>query len=358
MKEIPNMDELLNSFVDGELPARQQTEVQRLVDHDKKIAQRLQQLQKCKMLLSSLPVTEAPPQILENVKASLPRKPLLDESAPRRTERAGTRHLLGRKVFAAAAMLGLVGILTAVVYTIVAPETVTQGLRFGRTVERRELPTAVDVVKPAPAIVAAPFSGRLELRTSYLPAVVAFINRAIEDNVPSDEWIASDQSNVKEPPRQRRVFFGTQRCWALICSSESFNLLLAELGIIWDKLDSAALFVDTEVFGEQVVVDAVTAEQISGIVNQDDSKRRMEVAKDFAVLNNMAEHLPGREILTAIDDTTVGLITPPKPVLTWNQKTVKKSPASPATLGSDQNPPLAGKENKNIHLTITVVGGD
>jgi len=54
----------------------------------------------------------------------------------------------------------------------------------------------------------------------------------------------------------------------------------------------------------------------------------------------------------------VGLITPPKPVLTWNQKTVKKSPASPATLGSDKNPPLAGKENKNIHLTITVVGGD
>ncbi len=324
MKEIPNMDELLNSFIDGELLARQQTEVQRLVDHDEKIAQRLQQLQKCKMLLSSLPVTEAPPQILENVKASLARKPQLDEQSSAFAERAGTRHLLGRKLFAAAAMLGLVGILTAVVYTIVAPETVTQG------------PVAV---------VAAPFSGRLELRTSYLPAVVAFINRAIEDNVPSDEWIASDQSNVKEPPRQRRVLFGTQRCWALICSSESFNLLLAELGNIWDKLDSAHFFVDTQVFGEQVVVDAVTVEQISGIVNQDDSKRRIEVAKDFAVLNNMAENLPGREILTAIDDTTVGLITPPKPVLTWNQKTAKKSPART-------------KENKNIHLTITVVGGD
>ena len=311
MKEISNMDELLNSFIDGELPARQQTEVQRLVDHDEKIAQRLQQLQKCKMLLSSLPVTEAPPQILENVKASLARKPLLDESALRRTERAGTRHLLGRKLFAAAAMLGLVGILTAVVYTIVAPETVTQG------------PVAV---------VAAPFSGRLELKTNDLPAVVGVINRAIEENIPSDEWIASGQSNVREPH-------------ALICSSESFNLLLAELGNIWDKLDSATLFVDTEVFGQRVVVDAVTAEQIAGIVNQDDSKRRIEVAKDFAVLNNIAEHLPGREILTAIDDTTVGLITPPKPVLTWNQKTVKKSPART-------------EKNKNIHLTITVVGGD
>lgn len=326
MKEIPNMDELLNSFIDGELPARQQTEVQRLVNHDEKIARRLQQLQKCKMLLSSLPVTEAPPQILENVKASLARKLLLVEQPLAFDERAGTRHLLGRKVFAAAAMLGLVGILTAVVYTIVAPETVTQR---PVAVERREPAPTVDVVKPGPTIVAAPFSGRLELRTSYLPAVVAFINRAIEDNIPSDEWIASDQSNVKEPH-------------ALICSRKSFNLLLAELGNIWNKLDSATLLVDTEVFGERVVVDAVTTQQIAGIVNQDDSKRRVEVAKDFAVLNNMAELLPGTRVLTAIDDTTVGLITPPKPVLTWKEK---KSPART-------------KENKNIHLTITVVGGD
>jgi len=329
MKEIPNMDELLNSFIDGELPARQHTEVQRLIDHDEKITHRLQQLQKCKMLLSSLSVAEAPPQILENVKSSLARKPQLVEQPLVFDERTGTRHLLGRKLIAAAAMLGLVGILTAVVYTIVAPETVTQR---PVAVERREPPSTVDVVKPRPTIVAAPFSGRLELRTSYLPAVVAFINRAIEDNIPSDEWIASDQSNVKEPH-------------ALICSSESFNLLLAELGNIWDKLDSAALLVDTDVFGEQVVVDAVTAEQISGIVNQDDSKRRLEVAKNFAVLNNMAERLPGREILTAVDDTTVVLITPPKPVLTSNQKTVKKSPTRT-------------EENKNIHLTITVLGGN
>jgi hypothetical protein len=213
-------------------------------------------------------------------------------------------------------MLGLVGILTAVVYTIVAPETVTQG------------PVAV---------VAAPFSGRLELRTSYLPAVVAFINRAIEDNVPS----ATKHRGQRTEDRGQK----TDSDFRLICSRESFNLLLAELGNIWDKLDSATLFVDTQVFGQRVVVEAVTAEQISGIVNQDDSKRRIEVAKDFAVLNNMAENLPGREILTAIDDTTVGLITPPKPVLTWNQKTAKKSPART-------------KENKNIHLTITVVGGD
>jgi len=330
MKEIPNMDELLNSFIDGELPARQHTEVQRLVAHDEKISRRLQQLQRCKMLLSFLPVAEAPPKTLENVKASLARKTtLLDEQLSNFAEQAGARHLLGRRVLAAAAMLGLVAILTAVVYTIVAPEAVTQRpVAF----ERREQPPKVDVVKPGPTMVVVPFSGRLELRTSYLPAVVAFINRAIEDNIPSDEWIASDQSNVKEPH-------------ALVCSRESFNLLLAELGNIWNKLDSATLFVDTEVFGEQIIVDAVTTRQIAGIVNQNDSQRRVELAKDFAVLNNIAEHLPGREILTAIDDTTVGLITPPKPVLTSNQKTIKKSTTRT-------------EANKNVHLTIMVTGSN
>ena len=160
MKEIPNIDELLNSFIDGELPARQQTEVQRLIAHDEKVAQRLRQLEKCKMLLNSLPVAEAPPQILENVKASLAGRTLLGEHPSAFDEHLGARHLLGRKLFAAAAMLGLVGILTAVVYTIVAP-TVPQG---PVAVEPREQLPIVEVVEPSPTIVAsAPFSGRFEL---------------------------------------------------------------------------------------------------------------------------------------------------------------------------------------------------
>ena len=122
---------------------------------------------------------------------------------------------------------------------------------------------------------------------------------------------------------------------------ESFNLLLARLDDIWNKLDSATLFVDTEVFGRRVVVEAVTTEQITDIVNLDDSKRRIEVARDFAVLNNIAEHLPGREILAAIDNTTMDLITPPKPVITSNNKTTPKVASRPGAV-------------KNIHLTITV----
>ncbi len=324
MKEIPNLDELLNSFIDGELAPRQHTEVQRLLAHDENIAQRLDELQQCKTLLSSLPVVEAPLQILENVKASLARRTLLGEEPSAFDEQIGARHLLGRKLFAAAAMLGLVGILAAVVYSIVAP-TFPQG---PIAAERRNMPPTIDLTEPAPVtVVAAPFSGRLELQTNILPAVVGIINRAIEETIPSDEWIASDQSKSREPH-------------ALICSSESFNLLLARLDDIWGKLGSATLIVDTEVLDRKVVVEAVTAEQIAGIVNQDDSTRRIEVARDFAVLNNISEYLPGREILTAID-TSLDLMTPPMPVLTWNHKTTTKVASKAGT-------------DKNIHLTITV----
>ncbi|MHC4537341.1 MAG: hypothetical protein ACYS6K_25665 [Planctomycetota bacterium] len=310
MKEIPNLDELLNSFIDGELAPRQHT---------------LDELQQCKMFLSSLPVVDAPPQILENVKASLARRTLLGEEPSAFDEQIGARHLLGRKLFAAAAMLGLVGILAAVVYSIVAP-TVPQG---PIATERRNIPSTIDLAEPTPVrVVAAPFSGRLELHTNTLPAVVGFINRAIEENIPSDEWIASGQNGIREP-------------YAIICSSESFNLLLARLDDIWGKLDSATMFVDTEVFGREVIVEEVTTEQIAGIVNQDDPKRRIEVARDFAVLNNISENLPGREILAAIDNTKAGLIIPPKPVLTWNHKTTTKVASKTGAI-------------KNIHLTITV----
>ncbi|MBA7618014.1 hypothetical protein ES703_25333 [subsurface metagenome] len=322
MKENPEIDELLNSFIDGELTARQQTEVQRLMAHDAKIAQRLRQLQKCKMLISSLPVAEAPDEILEDVKASLEKRTLLGEQGSDFDERAGARHLLVRKVMAAAAMIGLVAVLATVVYTIIAPEPVPEGP------EKFEISNLKSkITTPGPSMVAVEFNGRLELKTSALVAVDAFINRAIEDN---------GLSVSISPARQQ-----DKSVYSLRCSQDGLNLLLADLGGIWEKFDSATLSVETEVFGRQVVVNVVTAEQIAEIVNQDSLQRRTEVARDFALLNDTAERLPGREILAAIDDGSRHLITIPKPGLTWRQKTTKK----PAGRAEDE---------QKVHLVIVV----
>ena len=53
MKGNRETDELLCSFIDGELPLRQQTEVQRLAARDPEVAHRLRQLQNCKNLVGA-----------------------------------------------------------------------------------------------------------------------------------------------------------------------------------------------------------------------------------------------------------------------------------------------------------------
>ncbi len=235
------IEELLNSFVDGELTQREATEVERLIADDARIAQRLRELQKSKMLVGSLPRSEAPAEMADEIKASLERRTLLVQSQGGRPsaqaerfdeprpfegldERTGARHLLVRKVLAAAAMVGLVAILAAVVYTIVAPESVP--------------PTAG-------------FRGRLELKTSNVIAVNSFIKKAIEDN----------GLKYSSPGSQ-----GDKSIYALSCSREDLSSLLADLDNIWERFNSTTLFVETKTPGKEVVVDGVSAEQIADLI--------------------------------------------------------------------------------------------
>ncbi len=303
MKENPDMDtnayneridELLNSYIDDELTAERQAEVERLIDQDAKIAQRLQQLKKCQILVGSMPYAEAPASVLEGVKASLAGRSLPGEEQPAYKEQAGKKYLLLRKVLAAAAMITLAAVLSVVIHRFVAPKTAPE--------------------KPAARIVAASgFSGRLELKTSALNAVDAFIKSAIDDNGLS--------ASVNPERRQSR------RIYSLDCTREGLHSLLDDLDNIWTELDSATLFVNTESFGTQAVVDAVTTKQIAEIAGQESSERRIELARDFAVLNNIAENLPDKEIRVAIEAGDSSLTQQWrmfKPVLTSNQKTVKK----------------------------------
>lgn len=334
MRENPNIDELLNGFIDGELTARQHTEVQRLIAHDAQIAGRLRELEKCKMLVGSLPYAEAPAETAEMIKASLERRILFGQQPEPFGEREGARHLLVRNVLAAAAMIGLVAVLAAVVYTIVAPESATD--RPIAVEDWRQPRREVEVGKAVPSLTATAeklvaFNGRLELKTGDLVAVDAFINRAIEDN---------DLLEKVSPKAE-----GGSSVYTLSCSQGALSLLLADLESVWDRFDSAALFVETDQLGGQVVVDAITAEQIVEIVNQGTLEKRVEMAKDFSVLNKMTELLPGKEILAAIDDSGPDLITIPKPVLTSREETIRK-PASQT------------EDDQNVNLTIVVVGSE
>lgn len=310
MKENPDnninddnerIDELLNSYIDNELSSEQQAEVERLINQDTKIAQRLQQLRKCQILIRSMPYAEAPASILEGVKATLAGISLHGNEHTTYEEQAGKKYLLVRKVLAAAAMIALAAILSAVIEKNLPPRNTN------------ETHVAVETSKPVNRMAAASaFSGRLELNTGSFAAVDAFIKSAIDDNGLS--------ASISPERRQSR------RVYRVNCTKEGLNSLLTDLDDIWSEINSATLFVNTENFGTQAVVEAVTAKQISEIAGQDNPEKRIELAKDFAVVNSINENLPDKEIRVAIESGNSTLTKDwrmTKPVLT-SEKPITK----------------------------------
>jgi hypothetical protein len=315
------IDELLNSLIDGELTPGQQTEVESLIADDVRIARRLRQLQQCKTLLGSLPRSEAPPSVLEGVKASLAQATLhtspsiSDVGSPKSYPRV-------RRVLAAAAMIGLVVVLTTVMRPLVTSQTPP------------EQPVASDTTEGTTSgihtVILREFSGRLALKTSDLVAVSASINKAIE---------GIDLSEAISPSRRQE-----RRIYTLSCSKEDLKLLLSELESVWPALDSATLAVNTEVFGEQVIVKTVTPEQVERIVEQDNPVKRIEMAKDFAALNTMALLMPGQAVATAIEgqnDYSIHEWRVPKPALAKPEEPVRKTPSQ-------------SEDKEKVHLTIVV----
>jgi hypothetical protein len=295
------IDELLNGYIDNELTAEQQAEVGHLIEQDAKIAQRLRQLEKCHIWVSSMPYAEAPAGIWQGVQASLAAKSLPSAGPPAYEERAEKKYLRARKVLAAAAVLALLAVLSTVTNRLVPSRNAPQG------------PMAIGTSRPAATAVAdSGFSGRLELKTRSLNAVDAFIKSAIDDN-------GLSASVSPERLQARRIY-------SLSCSRKGLNALLTDLDDIWSDVDSATLFVNTQDFGTETVVDNVTTKQISQIAGQDNPEKRIELAKDIAVLNSIAENLPDKEIRVAIEGGNSNLTKEwrmLKPVLT-SEKPVTK----------------------------------
>ena len=82
------------------------------------------------------------------------------------------------------------------------------------------------------------------------------------------------------------------------------------------------------------------------IAGQDNPEQRIELAKDFALLNNVAEHLPDKEIRVAIEAGKSDLTEQwqvLRPVLTESQKSVKKP--------ADQTQDKQNSNNKDCQET-------
>jgi len=174
------------------------------------------------------------------------------------------------------------------------------------------------------------FSGKLELRTSDLVAVSASVNKAIE-GIHHAEAIPSARREDK-------------RIYSLSCSKKNLKDLLADIEHVWPELDSATLSVNTGVFGEKIVVQTVTTEQVVKIVEQDNPGKRIEITRDFAVLNHMESHLTDRAIVSAIEGQNSNLThqwQAPKPSLAQRENVAPQTPSQP-------------EDKDTVHLTIIV----
>ncbi len=288
MKLNPNLDELLSSFMDGELSPRQRTEVQRMAARDAQVARRLQQLQNCRSLFCALPVEKAPSDLLEQIKVSLERHSLLQEQPAVRKRSIGAWHLAFRRLVAAAAVLVLMGVLGVVVYQIVAP---VPRAAVPLASDRRGLSGGErDRITVTPLTVADDgFTGRLELRTARLAYADTFVARAIENSGLSGR----EESDIVSNKRVYRVT-GTR---------ESVNRFVASLSGVWQNFEDAVLQVDRPESPEApVIVEAVTPEQAAGIVAQNSTQASVEAATGYAVMNRIAKSMPGSEIRSLIPD--------------------------------------------------------
>lgn len=305
MKARPeNIERLLNGYIDGELTVRQQTEVKRLLGNDPMVARRLRQLEKCKKLVSSLPPVQAPADMTQGIMARLARRSLLGEEPAAINERAGTRDLFMRRILGAAAMIALMAVFGAVVYNIVAPPS-DSGPRIVDT----GLTPPPPVAHITPQVTFAKFNGRLELKTAEFKGMDASINRAVAEN----GFVECDIERLAD-----------RTTYVLTCGRKGLSQLLGRMDKDWARLNSATLFVETSTFDQPVVVAAVTADQITEIAMQTTAPNTVRVAKDLALVNDVAEQLRSRAVLVA-DNNAVDLIGVDRPRLTSGTEKIKKA---------------------------------
>jgi hypothetical protein len=321
--EKNNLEELLSSYIDGELSERQCNEVRRLIGHSEEAAAILKQLQKNKALLGSLPRTQAPAHLFENVRASLERSVLLDEYHGKASAKAGIVHLYTRKMIAAAAMIALVGALGVVVYNIVKPAPAGHPVAINTNWKNppKVIPGKAVIIVTQPVVALAKME--LQLQTDEATTVNQFIYR----NIILDNGL-QESATIKRD--------ADKNVYAISCSRARAQIVLEGLGMIWGKFKGTQLSVE----GLETPVANVTVGQAIEIAKEPFSQGQIKLAKDFSAANK--EHLdPAGAVVATADANNATEVTIIKPALASG--TAKPGPNEPADI-------------QKINLTIIVTG--
>jgi negative regulator of sigma E activity len=311
--EKNNLEELLSSYIDGELSERQCNEVRRLVGHSDEAAAILKQLQKNKALLGSLSRAQAPAHLFDNVRASLERSVLLDEYHGKQSIKAGIVHLYTRKMIAAAAMIALVGALGFVIYNITKQDSPSKQITVNTNWQKM----------PEKAVVKSLAKMELQLQTDQATAVNQFIYRnIILDNGLQNSATIKDDTDKK--------------VYAISCSRASAQMVLEGLGMIWDKFKGTQLLID----GLEMPVTDVTVAQAIEIAKEPSAQEQIKLAKEFFAANKERIEPPVAAVVAADSNGTPEVMII-KPALAGGA--AKPGPNEPA-------------DTQKINLTIIVTG--
>jgi hypothetical protein len=182
MSEHPkiDLDELISLYLDGEASVRQETELKRLMQHDASIGERLDALRRQQELLNALPVEAAPEMLLDDIRAQMERKLILDNTVVESQTFLATGRLMVRRMLTTAAMILLpLGLLGLVVFQIMKPPAAGPAdyVPVDRTMADAN-PAADPAVSQE--VVPLPFRGVLVLRTEHFTDVYAQIREAID----------------------------------------------------------------------------------------------------------------------------------------------------------------------------------
>jgi len=338
MKDMELIEELLNSFIDGELDERKANEVKRLIDNDRQVKEAFDSLSRYKKLMAAVLPAAMPDAFCESVTRRLERQILLEDTGEH--HHAGSRHLIIRRMMTAAAIIVLMAVLSVIVFDIFVPKS-SRDKFVNNALNRKQKPQVLYEkpfadVKPAEEAVVAvlpqeilsiPIVAKLTLFTDSPVETDWLVGKAMMNTGLFDKTVEIDRKT------------GSVK-YVLSCGRSSLVNLLGELSFIWPKCTDAKLQIGTEQAGQYVTVDNVTAQQALEICKADSYSQRIRMANDIAVINNAA----ATDVLAtyfAKQNTGSDLLMPEKPMLTSPEKT-------PQSISDSSG----GKAN----LTIMVIG--
>ena len=318
MKDIELVEELLNSYIDGELDERKSNEVRRLIDNDPEVRKLFDSLSRYKKLIGCVTPVSVPEGFSEGVAKQLERQILLADTNVYH-HRAGRRHLILRRVMTAAAMIVLLAVLSVVIFDIFVPKSSRDKL-VGDVMARKQKtqvmyekpfeevqPAQEEVVAVKPAdTVTVPLVARLTLTTENPVETDWLIGKALTNTGLFDKTVAVDRKTDSVR-------------YVLNCSRESLVSLLGELSFIWPECTDAKLEVGTEQAGKYVAVNNATAEQVLDICKADSYSQRIRMANDIAIINDASMADVAKQYI-AKDNIDYDLLLPNKPVLTSTEK--------------------------------------